>query len=263
MLNRIEAKLRKFSQSFFYFLIYSTGFLVFVSFLRFRVEGKENIPRKGRFILAANHQNFFDGWFLASTIGSKRITFVIAKRVLKLKFFQILAQLIGAVLIGNELEEYQNALKRLNKTLTHGGPVGIFPEGDISSHELPRRFKGGVAKLSLDSKTKVVPVYINGTYNLRYFSYWLKRPEILIKVGKPIELYNYAQHCGNNLDQMAEVLREKIIGLSNVKEENESETSNCLAQESYTTPAREQIVEELGVNESLNIWISFINWLRS
>ena len=69
----------------------------------------------------------------------------------------------------------------------------------------------------MDSKTKVIPVYIKGTYNLRYLKYWLSRPEILIKIGKPVALYNYAKD-GNNLEEMAAILREKIIDLMNVKE---------------------------------------------
>ena len=236
MLNRIEAKLRKFSQSFFYFLLDSLGFLIFLSFVRLRIEGKENIPKKGRFILAANHQNFFDGFFLSFITGFfKKISFVIAKRALKSPFYQFLANLIGSVIIGNEIEEYQRAIKKLNKILTHGGAVAIFPEGDISNHDLPKKFKGGVAKLSLDSKTKVIPVFLNGTYNLRYFKYWLKRPQILIKIGKPFDLYNYAPLCGNNLDRMASLLREKIIEIAELGE-TEKEDQTLSSQELRPAP---------------------------
>lgn len=218
MISRIEAKLTRISQAVFFFLLWTLQFLVFSLFLKVRVDGKSNIPTRGRYILAANHQNFFDGFFLAYSTGPlKNVRFVIAKRALKLKSYRLLAILIGSVLIGNESEEYQRALKRLNRILTHGSCVGIFPEGDVSSREIPRKFKGGVAKLSLDSKTKVVPVYIHGTYNLRYLKYWLSRPKILIKIGKPVDLYNYAKD-GNNLEEMAAILREKVIDLMNVKE---------------------------------------------
>ena len=247
MLNRIEAKLIKFFQSFFYFWTTCTGFLIFSLFLRLRVEGKEDIPRKGRFILAANHQNFFDGFFLSFALGPfRKISFVIAKRALKSKFRQIWAKSIGSVLIGNDVEEYQRALKKLNNTLTHGGPVGIFPEGDVSKQRLPRKFKGGVAKLSLDSKTKVVPIYLSGTYNLRYLKYWLKRPEVIIRVGKPIELYNYEKLYGNSLEEMANVLREKIVELSGSNEYIMLETlkpaDRAPLVSNYATPTREQAV---------------------
>lgn len=225
MLSRIEAKLIKISHSFFYFLVWSGHFIVFSPFFKIKLEGKENIPKKGRYILAANHKNFFDGWLSAYAIGPfKKVSFLIAKRVLRHKGWQILARLMGSVLISNEIEEYQKALKKLNNVLSHNGKVGIFPEGDISNKPIPRKFKGGVAKLSIDSKTKVVPIHISGTYNLRYFNYWLKRAEIVIKIGKPLELYSFADKNGNNLEEVAEILRKEIIELSGLKELNPSDS---------------------------------------
>lgn len=220
MFYRLNLKLRRILQSFFYRLFCSFAHLIFSIFLKVNVIGRENIPKNGTFILSANHQNFFDGFLLANAIGlSLRVSFIIAKRALRRsRFFYFLAWLIGQELIGDEAEEYPKALKRLTRVMLHGRIVGIFPEGDVSNHKIPRKFKPGVAKLSLDSKARVVPVYIDGTYMLRYFDYWLKRPEIKIKIGKPLELYMYASAFGNNLEEMAQVLRNKVIEL---KEQDE------------------------------------------
>ncbi len=219
MINRLELKLVKISQSFFYFCLWMLQFIVLSFFCNIKLEGQRSIPKNGRFILAANHQNFYDGFFTAYALGPfKKVSFIIAKRALKSKFTQLLARLIGSVLLGSSVEEYQRVLKNLNKVLSHGGRVGIFPEGDISPGPIPRKFKGGVAKLSIDSKTKVIPIFLSGTYNLRYFKYLLSRPTITIKIGKPIELYNYVSENGNNLDQVASVLREQIIDLAALQE---------------------------------------------
>ena len=249
MMGRIQAKLAKLTHSIFFFFVWSLKFLVFSPFVRVKINGSSNIPRKGRYILAANHQNFFDGFFLTYYTGPfKNIRFVIAKRALKAKWSLFLAGLIGSVLIGNEAEEYQRAIKKLNRILSHGSCIGIFPEGDVSSREIPRKFKGGVAKLSLDSKTKVIPVYIKGTYNLRYLKYWLSRPEILITIGKSVDLYNYAKG-GNNLEQMAAILRDKVIDLMDVKEFEEVNDLNSfdktLTVEAYNLSQRETTVEAL------------------
>ncbi|MBI2995298.1 MAG: 1-acyl-sn-glycerol-3-phosphate acyltransferase [Candidatus Melainabacteria bacterium] len=221
MLKRIEARLTRFTQAIFYFIVWSLFYCFFSFFCKIKIEGRENIPRRGRFILAGNHQNFFDGFFLSFTVNPfKKVSFVIAKRALKYRFYRLIARLIGSVLIGREVEDYQKALKKLNRILSHGEPVGIFPEGDVSRSNIPRKFKGGVAKLSIDSKTKVIPVYLKGTFNLRYFKYLLTRPEILITVGKPVELYNYATLVENDLEKMSAILKEKIIALSGIKEKS-------------------------------------------
>lgn len=218
MLSRVEARFVKIIHAVFYFIVWSIQFLIIYPFFCIKVLGKENIPKKGRVILAANHQNFFDGFILAYSSGPlKKISFLIAKRSLKLKFWIFLAKLIGSVVIEDELEDYQRSLKKLNRILSHGGKVGIFPEGTVSNRKIPRKFKGGVAKLSYDSKTHVVPIYLSGTFNLRHFNYWFKRAEILVKIGKPVPLYNYFGLNGNNLDKIADHLREKVIELDDIK----------------------------------------------
>ena len=248
MINRLELKLVKISQSFFYFCVWMLQFIVLSLFCNIKLEGQRYIPKKGRFILAANHQNFYDGFFTAYVLGPfKKVSFIIAKRALKSKFTQLLAKLIGSVLLDNGVEEYQKILKTLNKVLSHGGRVGIFPEGDISERSTLRKFKGGVAKLSIDSKTKVIPIFLSGTYNLRYFKYLLSRPTITIKIGKPVELYNYASENGNNLEQVASVLREKIIELGAVQgsvDLNGLENLNSVPiLNTYQSPIQEPVVK--------------------
>lgn len=248
MIKRIETKLIKIAYGLVYSMCWLIGKFIFTVFARVKYTGIENIPKKGRFILAANHQNFFDGPLLVILVSPfKRITFVIAKRALKNWFYYYFMKFSGCVIIGVGIEEYQKALKKLNNILTHGHPVGIFPEGDVSNKKLPRRFKGGVAKLSLDSKTKIVPVYIDGTYNMRYFSKLLKRPEVTVTIGKPVELYNYAESCGNDLDKMAAIMREKIVELSpylyEVKEELKSiQTEFNALKNKVTSPVAEQVL---------------------
>lgn len=247
MLSRLEARFIRLFQSIFYFIVSISHLLILLIFCRVSIEGKNNIPKKGRFILAANHQNFYDGFFLAYACGlfSRKVSFVIARRALKTRFLQLLAMLIGSVVIGNGQEEYQKALKKLNRILSHGGPVGIFPEGEVSKHEIPKKFKGGVAKISIDSKTKVIPVYLCGTYNLRYPKYLLTRPHILLKIGKPIELYNYASVCGNNLDQIAEILRRRIIDLSELSKDKRADTTNKYNAMSFTAMYSKSLEEDL------------------
>lgn len=214
MLSKIETKIIRLFYVICYIILIGIGFVLFSLFFKIKIEGKENLPRKGRFILAANHQNFFDGFFLAFTITLlKPISFVVAKRAVRSRLNSFLMKLVGGIIIDNGIEEYQRALKKLNNILNHGGRVGIFPEGDVSKNATPRKFKGGVAKLSIDSQSKVVPVYIKGSYDIRFFKYWLKRHEITVKIGNPIELYNYFPVCGNNLEQTAMILRKAIIEL--------------------------------------------------
>ncbi|MBI1858670.1 MAG: 1-acyl-sn-glycerol-3-phosphate acyltransferase [Candidatus Melainabacteria bacterium] len=232
MIRKVQAKFIRLFESLSYIVTWSTFYITFrllpFCLYKFHVEGTDNIPRKGRFILAANHMNFFDGYFVVVPIGPlRRVSFLIAKRALQPEsirlFWLTLARLIGTVVLDDHNQDaYTRALKKLHRILSHNIPIMIFPEGGVSENKIPRKFKGGVAKLSIDSKTKVIPAYIDGTYGFRKISYWFKRPVVRIKYGKPIELYRYAEACGNDLDKMAALLRDKIIELSGVKEHPDS-----------------------------------------
>ncbi len=229
MISRLKSKIARLYSSLVYFTLCSISYIVFRFLCILKVEGRENIPRRGRFILASNHQNFFDGNLIASIIfPQRRMTFLVSKRPLKWWLWKYLAKTIGLILIGSSIEEYQRALKRLNNHLTHGGVVGIFPEGTVTGFSTPIKFKGGVAKLSLDSRSNVIPIYLSGTFNLRKLSYFLSRPTISVKIGKPLDLYNYAPICGNNLDKMAAILREKILELAEPRQIEVTEDSKSL-----------------------------------
>ena len=223
MFNRLQIRLFKTSHSICYFVVWGLLYLTFRPFVSIQLQGKENIPKRGRYILAANHQNFFDGFFASFAHGPfRRVTFIIAKRALKYRVYHFLARLIGCVVIGSNVEEYQRILKKLNNILLHGGKVGIFPEGNVSKNNIPGKFKGGVAKLSIDSRSKVIPVFLSGTYQLRHFKSWFTRPKISIRIGKPVALYNYAESCDNNLDQVSSILRAKIVELMDADEQEKS-----------------------------------------
>lgn len=199
--------------------LWSLSYFVFHLFCNIKIEGKENIPKRGRLIIASNHQNFFDGSLIANLLSPfKRIYFLVSKRPLKSPIYRYLAKVIGYAVIGNSLDEYNRALKKLNNYLSRSKVVGIFPEGIVTGFNTPTKFKGGVSKLSLDSQSNVLPIYLNGTYELRQLKYWLSRPTITIKIGKPVDLYNYFPACGNNLDKVSAVLREKVIELYEPKE---------------------------------------------
>lgn len=229
MKNKIGTVLRDMVEHIAYFLSWMFFLLIFrvipYFLIKIKIEGKENIPKGGKIILAANHQNFFDGYLIAYALGPfTKPSFLISRKSLRCKLFEAYAQLIGSVVIDSDAEVNQRVFKELNKRLSRGTMVVIFPEGKISKRKLPDKFKGGIAKLSLDAKAKVVPMYLDGTYSLRYLKAWLGKPTVVLKIGGPVNLYEYGNLCNYDLEKMAAEIREEIIQLSGIVT-NETEIS--------------------------------------
>lgn len=130
---------------------------------RVRVEGIENLPRRGPAILASNHLSFCDSIFLPLVLR-RRVTFVAkAEYFEKAKtawFFRAVGQI--PIKRGGGSAS-QRALDSAKEVLDQGGLFGIYPEGTRSPDG--RLYKGhtGVARLALASGAPIHAVAMIGT----------------------------------------------------------------------------------------------------
>ncbi len=183
------------------------------SFIK-NVEGLENIPKKGPFILAGNHASAIDPLVVDAVVVSKlnkKVHFVTKKfgewyhyfTKPKPGNFYWLGKLVcedWAGCIPMEMTE-RGKVKGLTKTLdllANGKIVGIFPEGGRSDDGELMQGRTGVARLALwmDSLRKPVPVIPVGIKGAEKF--WPKharfprfKREIELVFGKPICYDNY------------------------------------------------------------------------
>ncbi|KAA3643493.1 MAG: 1-acyl-sn-glycerol-3-phosphate acyltransferase [Chloroflexi bacterium] len=71
------------------------------------------------------------------------------------------------------------------EVLAQGGIVGIFPEGGIWSTQL-KKAQSGVAWLSYRAQAPILPIGFGGVAGALKGMFELKRPEMVMNVGKPI-----------------------------------------------------------------------------
>ncbi len=160
------------------------------------VVGRKNIPRKGRMILAPNHQTVNDPVILASRlIWRRRFKYMAKAPLFENKFFAFLLKSFGAFPVDNKSATDLTAVKTTLKYLKEEQGVCIFPEGArlVSSEE--NQLKHGVAMFALKTNSPVVPVIFVRKTNAFV-------PNKMI-VGKPIELYNMEQFKDRKIDKDA------------------------------------------------------------
>lgn len=123
---------------------------------RFKVIGKENIPKEGPIIICGNHRSFLDPPLIEVTCG--RYTRFLAKEELtKNKFLALLGIVFDAILVKKDSKEVK-ALKESLQTLKNGDCLALFPEGTRNGLEKGEKVKDGAAFFALRTGTKVVPV---------------------------------------------------------------------------------------------------------
>jgi 1-acyl-sn-glycerol-3-phosphate acyltransferase len=135
----------------------------FISRLFWHIEfsGVENVPANGGVIIAANHQTYFDPFWLSVPVKrptrylawSAAFTWPIVGR------FLIWFGAWPLALEGSD----PSAIRRSLQWLRDGGAVVIFPEGgrSTSSGSL-ERFKAGAVRLALEANVPILPVTIRG-----------------------------------------------------------------------------------------------------
>ena len=139
---------------------------------RITVSGVENIP-KPPFIIAANHQAWFDPAFIIPFFPEAPMIYTMAKRetVFNRGWKRRLLPLIGVFPISphrGELDE--EGLRTVYQILDRGGVVLIFPEGRYSRGRALRPLKVGIGHFALQAGVPISPVSVRGTDVLRPFS---------------------------------------------------------------------------------------------
>jgi len=173
---------------------------------RFQVSGAENIPRRGNYIVIANHLNWLDEFALLMLLPAEpRLHFLADPEILvtrKLQWF-LVRKTGGFVPVVRSRRGDPALFRHVERCLEVGGAVAIFPEANYGPAEgqlLP--FKKGFAHFAIKAGVPVVPVVFSGTKDL-----WLRKP-IRVVIGPPIAP---AGHTAESLTALAEETMARLL----------------------------------------------------
>jgi 1-acyl-sn-glycerol-3-phosphate acyltransferase len=156
-----------------------------------KVEGTEQIPSEGPFILVANHASNVDplvlGWAVGNRTG-RLIHFMAKAEMLRWPVLGWLASQ-SAVFFVRRGEGDRSAQRFALEALAAGRPIALHPEGTRSRDGHLKAGKSGAAFLAMRSGAPLLPAGIAGTH--RIFPGGSKVPHasrISIRIGEPFTL---------------------------------------------------------------------------
>src|SRR6266852_1674196 len=136
----------------------------------FDVEGRENIPRSGNYVVIANHLNWLDEFTLLYLMPIEpRLHFLADPTILVTRKFQwwLIRTTGGYVPVVRERHGDPALFHHVDRCLEVGGALVIFPEANYGPNEgelLP--FKKGFAHFAIKAGVPVIPVALSGTKEL-------------------------------------------------------------------------------------------------
>ena len=158
---------------------------------RMTVEGRENVPAEGIFILAPTHRSILDTP-IASGVTRRRLRFMGADKYWKNKAFGRLLTALGGFPVSRGTAD-REALKRSIAVLQAGEPLVLFPEGERKVGPIVQPLFDGATYIAVKAGVPIIPVGIGGSERAMPKGAKFIRPRKLhVVVGKPIQAASIA-----------------------------------------------------------------------
>ncbi len=158
--------------------------LLFRVLSRVEIEGTKHIPKQGPYLVTPNHISIFEPP-LVTAFWPCELEVAAAAEILDRPLQAEIMRLYGTVLVHRNLLD-RTLIRTLINRLAKGLPVLIFPEGRRT--RTPGLVAGntGAAYIAARANVAVVPVGIEGTFQLWEKIKGHSRPRIHMRIGQPI-----------------------------------------------------------------------------
>jgi 1-acyl-sn-glycerol-3-phosphate acyltransferase len=151
-----------------------------------KVNGRENIPRRGAVIVVANHLSLVDPPLLFFCLG-RRVAFMAKEELFYSRLSTCLMRHFNAFPV-NRRRLNRQALKKADEVLAGGQALVIFPEGMRSRQAALKAAYTGAALVAIRSQALLLPVGITGTEVIKGLGWVWHRPRVVINAGLPFYL---------------------------------------------------------------------------
>ena len=212
-------------------------------FYKIEVYGKENLPKKGGYVLCSNHIHWMDPILYVCKV--RRMMYAIAKEELfstKLKAF--IMRRLGLIPVKrdpkeNNKESIEMAVEKLQKN----NLLLMYPEGTRNGLAKGVKPKKGVALIAMEAKVPIIPMAMVGSF--KPFT------KIRIKFGEPMDISEYYPKEGENVNlrnmvKLTNEVMDKILELRDSIQTPEIEKQMIEAENVRTAKKEAKLAKKEG-----------------
>jgi long-chain acyl-CoA synthetase len=199
-----------------------------------RVFGRENLRGvKGPLLVISNHVIYLDVGFvlaalpmrlrhrLAVAMGGERLAemrrppseWPLAQRLLNRMNYFLVVSLFNVFPLPKQ-SGFRESFRFAGDLADRGWNILVFPEGDLTPDGKLQPFRAGIGLLASNLKLPVVPMRIDGGYEIREAGSKFNRPgRIRVHIGKPVEF-----PAGTDPQEITRALEQQVAELGQAQE---------------------------------------------
>lgn len=179
-----------------------------LAFVKVTVKGRENIDKNTSYVFVANHQSAYDIFTVYGYLGHN-FRWMMKASLRKIPFVGWACVWAKQIFVDNSTATAtRHTMSEAEKLLSGGMSLVVFPEGARTWDGEIRQFKKGAYRLAVEFGLPVVPLTIDGAFNVMPRFKKLPRPgHIYLTIHKPIE----PSMDGHDLERLMKESREAIV----------------------------------------------------
>ena len=180
----------------------------YFAFCPVKVSGRENIVKGNSYVFVANHQGSFD-IFLIYGFLNHNFRWIMKQELRKVPLVGAPCAAAGHIFVDrSNTKSIKTSLEKARKQLSGGLSVVVFPEGSRTKTGKMGRFKKGAFQLAMDLQLPIVPVTIEGPFDIMPSgSYTIHPTPLRLTIHPPVET---SEITPDNLPQLMDKVSETI-----------------------------------------------------